>query len=147
MKQSSLILTKLKVLLGVKTYKEVGDMLGVPYKTIGTWQTNGEIPSNRLLEISQKLGVSMETLTNRNIKDNNIVFDGNDNTISQNNNLNIAFAGETIEKDVNLQLLEVEKKRLDEFAELYKKYRTPSIFYYFMSLVDKLEKERDNKNY
>ena len=50
----------LRNLTNSKTDKEMCEILKIPYGTLDRWKANDEIPAKRLMEFSEKLGVSMD---------------------------------------------------------------------------------------
>lgn len=115
------IVTYLRSAANAKNNKELSKILGINYRNFNTWQTRGRIPTGRLYEIAQKLGVDLDILINGNINGgNNIIFKGDGNTIRG------------AEK--------IDDKILAEFCELYKQYRTPMVEGELITLIDRLKK-------
>ena len=75
MKYSEAILAALRREVNAKNNKELSEILGIGYRNFNNWQTRGRIPTGRLYEIAQKLGVDLDILINGNINGgNNIIF-------------------------------------------------------------------------
>lgn len=64
MKEIDRILEKMKELTDVKTDVELAEILEIPIKTLSMWRFRKSIPAKRLLEFSQRLGVSVDDLQN-----------------------------------------------------------------------------------
>ncbi|ALF45116.1 helix-turn-helix domain-containing protein [Campylobacter curvus] len=121
MKYSEAILAALRREVNAKNNKELSEILGIGYRNFNNWQTRGRIPTGRLYEIAQKLGVDLDILINGNINGgNNIIFRGDGNTIR---------GAEKIDDEI-----------LAEFCELYKQYRTPMVEGELITLIDRLKK-------
>lgn len=115
------IIKALKSITDTKTDKELSEFLEVPYKTFSMWKYRGEIPANKILEFSKKLGVSMDTILGNNVKvvgDGNIAFSGDGNFVSE-------------PKNSKLQ-----SKIFKEFMELYTEYGNDKIL---MPAIEKLK--------
>lgn len=68
MRSIDCVLHVLRELTNSKTDKEMCEILEIPYGTLDRWKANDEIPAKRLMEFSEKLGVSMDMLLNGSIK-------------------------------------------------------------------------------
>lgn len=115
------IIKALKSITDTKTDKELSEFLEVPYKTFSMWKYRGEIPANKILEFSKKLGVSMDTILGNNVKvvgDGNVTFGGNGNFIAES-------------KDSKLQ-----SKIFKEFIGLYVEYGNDKLL---MPVIEKLK--------
>ena len=109
MKEIDHILGKMKELTDVKTDVELAEILEIPIKTLSMWRFRESIPAKRLIEFSEKLGVSMDTLLSGSVKvtgDNNLAFSGDGNTVF----------------DKNADIANVYSPKVNEFLALYKKY-------------------------
>ncbi|WP_033915803.1 helix-turn-helix domain-containing protein [Campylobacter sputorum] len=117
----------LKSLTNAKTSKELAQILEIPYRTLTTWQTRGDIPKTRLLEFANKLGVSMDTLLSGSVKlagNNNIAATGNHNNINSN----------------DLQDAKLKTAEFKEFLELYKRYGSEEMLNDLTSKLKAIEK-------
>ncbi|EJP75792.1 MULTISPECIES: helix-turn-helix domain-containing protein [Campylobacter] len=122
MTEAEEVLSKIRLLLGVKTDRELGKILEIPYGTLDGWKAKGSIPKKRFSEFSKKLGVDMDILVNGN--NNGIVLKGDNNTIN-------GFKGMPIDKT------------LAEFCQLYEEYRTPKIEAELITLIERLKKVKE----
>ena len=119
------ILDGIRNLANAGTDKELCRILDIAYGTLDTWKNRKSIPRKRLLEISQKLGVSMDILVSGDIKGgNNVIFKGDGNVINQRPSVAV---GEIT----------------SEFLELYALYRTPKIEAELLNLLQKLRKIKE----
>ncbi|WP_172201098.1 helix-turn-helix domain-containing protein [Campylobacter sp. RM16188] len=65
------VLARARAVLGVKTDKQMCEILDIPYGTLDMWKVRKKIPKGRLLEIAAKLNVTPEYLqTGVNISNN-----------------------------------------------------------------------------
>ncbi|WP_172202058.1 helix-turn-helix domain-containing protein [Campylobacter sp. RM16188] len=113
------ILADIKKLAKVSSNKELCEFLNIPYKNLNMWQYRGVIPAKKLIEISEKLNVSIDLLIN----------------------------GDT--NDINLQLQpstdnpKLQSEIFKEFLELFKDYGNDKIL---LPIIEKLrEIERISK--
>lgn len=125
MKEVGGTINLLKDVTNSKTDKELSEKLGIRHKTLSMWKFRDKIPTNELLEISQKLGVSMDILVSGDINGgNNVIFKGDGNVINQRPSVAV---GEIA----------------SEFLELYALYRTPKIEAELLNLLQKLRKIKE----
>ena len=125
MKEVDGTINLLKDVTNSKTDKELSEKLGIKHKTLSMWKFRDKIPTNELLEISQKLGVSMDILVSGDINGgNNVIFKGDGNVINQ----RPSVAPDEI---------------ASEFLELYALYRTPKIEADLLILLQKLIKIKE----
>lgn len=94
------ILARMRAVLGVKTDKQMCEILEIPYNTITTWKDRGKIPKGRFFEIAAKLNVTPEYL------ESGINISGGNNQIGnsniQNNGSNEKDRGEIWNEFVRL---------------------------------------------
>ena len=128
------ILARMRAVLGVKTDKQMCEILEIPYNTITTWKDRGKIPKGKFLEIAAKLNASPQYLesginvSNGHFINGNNVSVGNYN-IGQNtasSNAAEELISAVIENDPNREYKNLEdlKKRLfiktnDEFMKIF----------------------------
>ncbi len=116
------VLARVRAVLGVKTDKQMCEILEIPYNTITTWKDRGKIPNGRFLEIAAKLNVPIEYLESGvNISGGNNQI-GNSNT--QNNGLNEMDRGEI----------------WSEFVRLFDEYGSNAMLRQF---IERLEEEKE----
>lgn len=116
------VLARMRAVLGVKTDKQMCEILEIPYNTITTWKDRGKIPNGRFLEIAAKLNVTTEYLESGvNISGGNNQI-GNLNT--QNNGLNEIDRGEI----------------WSEFVRLFDEYGSNAMLRQF---IERLEEEKE----
>lgn len=116
------VLARVRAVLGVKTDKQMCEILEIPYNTITTWKDRGKIPNGRFLEIAAKLNVTTEYLESGvNISGGNNQI-GNLNT--QNNGLNEIDRGEI----------------WSEFVRLFDEYGSNAMLRQF---IERLEEEKE----
>lgn len=116
------VLARMRAVLGVKTDKQMCEILEIPYNTITTWKDRGKIPNGRFLEIAAKLNVTTEYLeSGLNISGGNNQI-GNLNT--QNNGLNEMDRGEI----------------WSEFVRLFDEYGSNAMLRQF---IERLEEEKE----
>lgn len=65
------ILADIKKLAKVSSNKELCEFLNISYKNLNMWQYRGVIPAKKLIEISEKLNVSIDLLINGDTNDIN----------------------------------------------------------------------------
>nr|DAR31214.1 MAG TPA: CI repressor [Caudoviricetes sp.] len=120
------VLARMRAVLGVKTDKQMCEILEIPYNTITTWKDRGKIPNGRFLEIAAKLNVPIEYLESGvNISGGNNQI-GNSNT--QNNGVNEIDRGEI----------------WSEFVRLFDEYGSNAMLRQFIERL-KEEKEKFTK--
>lgn len=116
------VLARVRAVLGVKTDKQMCEILEIPYNTITTWKDRGKIPNGRFLEIAAKLNVPIEYLESGvNISGGNNQI-GNLNT--QNNGVNEIDRGEI----------------WSEFIRLFDEYGSNAMLRQF---IERLEEEKE----
>lgn len=101
------VLARMRAVLGVKTDKQMCEILEIQYGTLDNWKNRKKIPRGRLLEIATKLNVTPEYL------ENGVNISNNTNSVIVNgsNSGTIANGRQT---EVSTELM--------EFIELFKKY-------------------------
>ena len=120
------ILARMRAVLGVKTDKQMCEILEIPYNTITTWKDRDKIPKGRFLEIAAKLNVTPEYL------ESGINISGGNNQIgnlnTQNNGVNEIDRGEIWSEFVKLfdeygsnAMLKKFIERLEEAKEKFTK--------------------------
>ena len=116
------VLARARAALGVKTDKQMCEILEIPYNTVTTWKDRGKIPKGKFLEIATKLNVTPEYLESGiNISGGNNQI-GNSNT--QNNGLNEIDRGEI----------------WAEFVKLFDEYGSNAMLRKF---IERLEEEKE----
>lgn len=126
MRSINKILDTLRKRTNSKTDKEMCEILKIPYGTLDRWKANDEIPAKRLIEFSEKLGVSMDTLLSGSVKvtgDNNLAFSGDGNTVF----------------DKNADIANVYSPKVNEFLALYKKYGNKNLDKLLDPIIEKLK--------
>ena len=121
------VLARMRAVLGVKTDKQMCEILEIPYNTITTWKDRGKIPNGRFLEIAAKLNVPIEYLESGVNISNNTIHGGNNqigNSNTQNNGVNEIDRGEVWAK----------------FVELFDEYGSNAILRKF---IERLEEEKE----
>ena len=114
-------------MLGVKTDKQMCEILEIPYNTITTWKDRGKIPNGRFLEIAAKLNVPIEYLESGVNISNNTIHGGNNqigNSNTQNNGVNEIDRGEI----------------WTEFVKLFDEYGSNAMLRKF---IERLEEEKE----
>ena len=101
------ILARMRAVLGVKTDKQMCEILEIQYGTLDNWKNRKKIPRGRLLEIATKLNVTPEYL------ESGINISNNTNSVVVNGSNNGSI--------VNGHQVKVSDEFM-EFAELFKKY-------------------------
>lgn len=101
------ILARMRAVLGVKTDKQMCEILEIQYGTLDNWKNRKKIPRGRLLEISTKLNVTPEYLES--------------GTHISNNTNSVIVNGSNNGSIVNGHQVKVSDEFM-EFAELFKKY-------------------------
>ncbi|ALV24946.1 putative protein, putative phage repressor [Campylobacter iguaniorum] len=64
MKTIDEIFGRLKYHFGVKTDKELAEVLGLPYKTLDSWKFRNRMPKSRIIDISTKENLPIEWILN-----------------------------------------------------------------------------------
>ena len=121
------VLARMRAVLGVKTDKQMCEILEIPYNTITTWKDRGKIPNGRFLEIAAKLNVPIEYLESGVNISNNTIHGGNNqigNSNTQNNGVNEIDRGEI----------------WTEFVKLFDEYGSNAMLRKF---IERLEEEKD----
>jgi bacteriophage CI repressor helix-turn-helix domain len=116
------ILARMRAVLGVKTDKQMCEILEIQYGTLDNWKNRKKIPRGRLLEIATKLNVTPEYL------ENGINISGGNNQIG---NSNIQNNGSN------------EKERGEiwsEFVRLFDEYGSNAMLRKF---IERLEEEKE----
>ncbi|ORI07447.1 helix-turn-helix domain-containing protein [Campylobacter concisus] len=116
------ILARMRAVLGVKTDKQMCEILEIPYNTITTWKDRDKIPKGRFLEIAAKLNVTPEYL------ESGINISGGNNQIG---NLNTQNNGSN-EKDRG--------EIWSEFVKLFDEYGSNAMLKKF---IERLEEEKE----
>lgn len=116
------ILARMRAVLGVKTDKQMCEILEIPYNTITTWKDRDKIPKGRFLEIAAKLNVTPEYL------ESGINISGGNNQIG---NSNIQNNGSN-EKDRG--------EIWSEFVKLFDEYGSNAMLRKF---IERLEEEKE----
>lgn len=101
------ILARMRAVLGVKTDKQMCEILEIQYGTLDNWKNRKKIPRGRLLEIATKLNVTPEYLES--------------GTHISNNTNSVIVNGSNNGSIVNGHQVKVSDEFM-EFAELFKKY-------------------------
>jgi len=101
------ILARMRAVLGVKTDKQMCEILEIQYGTLDNWKNRKKIPRGRLLEIATKLNVTPEYLES--------------GTHISNNTNPVIVNGSNNGSIVNGHQVKVSDEFM-EFAELFKKY-------------------------
>ena len=120
------ILARMRAVLGVKTDKQMCEILEIQYGTLDNWKNRKKIPRGRLLEIATKLNVTPEYL------ESGINISGGNNQIG---NSNIQNNGSN------------EKERGEiwsEFVRLFDEYGSNAMLRKFIERLEE-EKEKFNK--
>ncbi|WP_035143415.1 helix-turn-helix domain-containing protein [Campylobacter concisus] len=116
------ILARMRAVLGVKTDKQMCEILEIQYGTLDNWKNRKKIPRGRLLEIATKLNVTPEYL------ESGINISGGNNQIG---NSNIQNNGSN------------EKERGEiwsEFVRLFDEYGSNAMLRKF---IERLEEEKE----
>jgi len=101
------VLARVRAVLGVKTDKQMCEILEIQYGTLDNWKYRKKIPRGRLLEIATKLNVTPEYLESGTHISNNT----NSVIVNGSNNGSIVTGHQVKVSDEFM-----------EFAELFKKY-------------------------
>ena len=100
------VLARMRAVLGVKTDKQMCEILDIPYGTLDMWKVRKKIPKGRFLEIAAKLNVTTEYL------ESGVNISNNTNSVVVNGSNNGSI--------VNGHQVKVSDEFM-EFAELFKK--------------------------
>ena len=101
------ILARMRAVLGVKTDKQMCEILEIQYGTLDNWKNRKKIPRGRLLEIATKLNVTPEYLES--------------GTHISNNTNSVIVNGSNNGSIVNGHQVKVSQELMD-FVELFKEY-------------------------
>ena len=93
------ILARMRAVLGVKTDKQMCEILEIPYNTITTWKDRDKIPKGKFLEIAAKLNVSPQYLESGINVSNGHFINGNNVSVG---NYHI---GQSLVKDEDIELI------------------------------------------
>ena len=116
------VLARVRAVLGVKTDKQMCEILDISYGTLDMWKVRKKIPKGRFFEIAAKLNVPIEYLESGvNISGGNNQI-GNLNT--QNNGVNEIDRGEM----------------WSEFVRLFDEYGSNAMLRQF---IERLEEEKE----
>ena len=116
------VLARMRAVLGVKTDKQMCEILGIQYGTLDMWKVRKKIPKGKFLEIAAKLNVTPEYL------ENGINISGGNNQIG---NSNIQNNGSN-EKDRG--------EIWSEFVRLFDEYGSNAMLRKF---IERLEEEKE----
>ena len=116
------VLARMRAVLGVKTDKQMCEILEIQYGTLDNWKNRKKIPRGRLLEIATKLNVTPEYL------ESGINISGGNNQIG---NSNIQNNGSN-EKDRG--------EIWNEFVRLFDEYGSNAMLRKF---IERLEEEKE----
>lgn len=121
------ILARVRAVLGVKTDKQMCEILEIPYNTLTTWKDRKRIPKNKLLDISEKLGVNMEAL-----------IKGSFNQFGFTNSQNFGTINSGSTNGAN--------EKMQEFVELFNKYGNNEMLESFIEKLRQIEKITKGEN-
>ena len=107
MENMEAVLARMRAVLGVKTDKQMCEILEIQYGTLDMWKVRKKIPKGKFLEIATKLNVTPEYL------ESGINISNNTNSVVVNGSNNGSI--------VNGHQVKVSDEFM-EFAELFKKY-------------------------
>jgi len=107
MENMEAVLARMRAVLGVKTDKQMCEILGIQYGTLDMWKVRKKIPKGKFLEIAAKLNVTPEYLES--------------GTHISNNTNSVIVNGSNNGSIVNGHQVKVSDEFM-EFAELFKKY-------------------------
>ena len=122
MENMEAVLARMRAVLGVKTDKQMCEILGIQYGTLDMWKVRKKIPKGKFLEIAAKLNVTPEYL------ENGINISGGNNQIG---NSNIQNNGSN-EKDRG--------EIWSEFVRLFDEYGSNAMLRKF---IERLEEEKE----
>ncbi|CAD7289560.1 hypothetical protein LMG7974_01637 [Campylobacter majalis] len=116
----------LKNATGAKTIKELAKILDINYRTLTTWQTRGEIPAKKKIEIFTKLGIRMDKMIGAvAIGSQNIAINGDNNALNHQNDI-------------------TNTPKFKEFLELFTKYGNDATLDYFIKKLKALKEILEN---
>lgn len=122
MENMEAVLARMRAVLGVKTDKQMCEILGIQYGTLDMWKVRKKIPKGKFLEIAAKLNVTPEYL------ESGINISGGNNQICnsniQNNGSNEKNRGEI----------------WSEFVRLFDEYGSNAMLRKF---IERLEEEKE----
>ena len=122
MENMEAVLARMRAVLGVKTDKQMCEILGIQYGTLDMWKVRKKIPKGKFLEIAAKLNVTPEYL------ESGINISGGNNQIGnsniQNNGSNEKNRGEI----------------WSEFVRLFDEYGSNAMLRKF---IERLEEEKE----
>ena len=122
MENMEAVLARMRAVLGVKTDKQMCEILGIQYGTLDMWKVRKKIPKGKFLEIAAKLNVTPEYL------ESGINISGGNNQIGnsniQNNGSNEKNRGEI----------------WSEFVGLFDEYGSNAMLRKF---IERLEEEKE----
>lgn len=104
MKNLEAVLARMRAALGVKTDKQMCEILEIPYNTVTTWKDRGKIPKGRFFEIAAKLNVTPEYLESGINVSNGHFINGNNVSVG---NYHI---GQSSAKDEDIELINAIKE-------------------------------------
>ena len=127
------VLARMRAALGVKTDKQMCEILEIPYNTVTTWKDRGKIPKGRFFEIAAKLNVTPGYLESGLNVSNGHFINGNNVSVgnyhigqSSKKTKDIELINAIKENDPNREYRDLEdlKKRLfiktnDEFMKIF----------------------------
>ena len=122
MENMEAVLARMRAVLGVKTDKQMCEILGIQYGTLDMWKVRKKIPKGKFLEIATKLNVTPEYL------ESGINISGGNNQIG---NSNIQNNGSN-EKDRG--------EIWNEFVRLFDEYGSNAMLRKF---IERLEEEKE----
>lgn len=122
MENMEAVLARMRAVLGVKTDKQMCEILGIQYGTLDMWKVRKKIPKGKFLEIAAKLNVTPEYL------ESGINISGGNNQIG---NSNIQNNGSN-EKDRG--------EIWSEFVKLFDEYGSNAMLRKF---IERLEEEKE----
>lgn len=122
MENMEAVLARMRAVLGVKTDKQMCEILGIQYGTLDMWKVRKKIPKGKFLEIAAKLNVTPEYL------ESGINISGGNNQIG---NSNIQNNGSN-EKDRG--------EIWSEFVRLFDEYGSNAMLRKF---IERLEEEKE----
>ena len=107
MENMEAVLARMRAVLGVKTDKQMCEILGIQYGTLDMWKVRKKIPKGKFLEIAAKLNVTPEYLES--------------GTHISNNTNSVIVNGSNNGSIVNGHQVKVSQELMD-FVELFKEY-------------------------
>ena len=132
MENMEAVLARMRAVLGVKTDKQMCEILGIQYGTLDMWKVRKKIPKGKFLEIAAKLNVTPEYLES--------------GTHISNNTNSVIVNGSNNGSIVNGHQVKVSDEFM-EFAELFKKYGNSELLKQWTESLLKIKKliEGDKK--